>query len=145
MDKGTYCLVFRNPGCTIMVGALGEIAFRKGWHIYVGSALGSGGLTRLERHITLSRDRNKRPKWHVDYLSTGHSFTLRYTVHAVTEGRFECRLADTLAEPGIPGFGCSDCTCKSHLFYRTHDPVHEIEIAFRSLGLAPVTTTIKNP
>jgi Uri superfamily endonuclease len=145
MDKGIYCLVFKNPACTARVGALGEIAFRKGRHVYVGSALGSGGLARLERHVALSREKNKKPKWHVDYLSTDSRFALRYTVHAVTEERFECRLADSLGEPGIPGFGSSDCDCLSHLFYRTQDPVSGIERAFRALGLVPVTTTIKNP
>ena len=145
MDKGVYCLVFSGPGCTIRVGALGEIAFHKGWYIYVGSALGSGGLLRLERHIALSRDNDKRPKWHVDYLSTDSRFSLRYTVHAVTEERLECRLAGTLAGASIPGFGCSDCTCPSHLFYRTQNPSNEIGRAFRSLALEPVTTTIKNP
>jgi len=145
MDKGIYCLVFRNPACQVRVGALGEIAFRKGWHVYVGSALGSGGLARLERHVALSREKDKKPKWHVDSLSTDRCFTLRYTVHAVTEERFECRLAGALGEPGIPGFGSSDCDCPSHLFYRMRDPVSGIERAFRSLGLDPVTTTIKNP
>ena len=145
MDKGIYCLVFRNPACQVRVGALAEIAFLKGWHVYVGSALGSGGLARLERHIALSREKDKKPKWHVDYLSTDRRFALRYTVHAVTEERFECRLAGALGEPGIPGFGSSDCDCPSHLFYRTRDPQDEIGRAFRLLGLDPVTTTIKNP
>lgn len=145
MDKGVYCLVFRNPACTVRIGALGEIAFRKGWHVYVGSALGSGGLARLNRHIALSQEKDKTPKWHVDYLSTTSCFSLRYTVHAVTDEQFECRLAETLGEPGIPGFGCSDCTCPSHLLYRTRDPVEEVRHAFGSLGLVPVTTTIKNP
>ena len=110
MDKGIYCLVFFCPGCTARVGALGEIAFRQGWYIYVGSALGSGGLARLERHIALSHAGDKHPTWHVDYLSTDSRFSLRYTVHAMTEERFECRLAGTLARASIPGFGCSDCT-----------------------------------
>ena len=145
MDKGIYCLVFKNPACTARVGVLGEIAFRKGWHVYVGSGLGSGGLVRLERHVTLSREKDKTPKWHVDYLSTDRRFALRYTVHAVTEERFECRLADALGDPSIRGFGSSDCDCPSHLFYRTRDPKDEIERAFRALGLVPVTTTIKNP
>lgn len=143
MDKGIYCLVFRNPACTVRVGALGEIAFRAGWHVYVGSALGSGGLARLERHVALSRAQDKRPKWHVDYLSTDPRFSLRYTVHAVTAERFECRLAEAFGEPYVPAFGCSDCTCPSHLFYRKRDPVSGIRQAFRSLGLVPVTATIK--
>lgn len=144
MDKGIYCLVFNNPACTVRVGALGEIAFRKGWHIYVGSALGSGGLARLERHVALSQTRDKRPKWHVDYLSARPPFSLRYTLHALTEERLECRLAGALGGENIPGFGCSDCDCPSHLFYRRGNPVKETEAAFRSLGLAACTKTLMN-
>ena len=142
MDKGIYCLVFDNPACTLRIGALGPVPFPAGWHIYTGSALGSGGLARLLRHITLSQRKDKTPKWHVDYLSTDSRFMLRYTVHAVTEGRFECRLAGTLGDPGIPRFGCSDCTCPSHLLSRETDPRGEIQAAFRSLDLVPVTKTI---
>ncbi len=144
MDKGIYSLVFENPSCTVRVGALGEIAFRRGWHIYVGSALGSGGLARLERHIALSRDKDKRPKWHVDYLSASQPFSLRYTLHAPTEERLECRLAAALGRENIPGFGCSDCDCTSHLFYRRRNPVRETEAAFRTLGLAACTKTLMN-
>jgi Uri superfamily endonuclease len=145
MDKGIYCLVFFSPGCTVRVGALGDVTFRRGWYIYVGSALGSGGLARLRRHISLSHSKDRRPKWHVDYLSTGSHFTLMSAVHAVTEDRLECRLAGALGGPGIPGFGSGDCHCPSHLFYRTLNPVPEIECAIRSLGKEPVTTIIKNP
>lgn len=142
MDKGIYCLVFQNPACTIGIGALGEIAFRRGWHIYVGSALGSGGLVRLERHIALSQKKDKRPRWHVDYLSTDRNFSLRYAIFAVTQERLECRLADTLGGDHVPGFGCSDCTCPSHLFYRKSSPLEEIRQAFQSLSLEPETKTI---
>jgi Uri superfamily endonuclease len=144
MDKGIYCLVFKNPACTVRVGALGEIAFRRGWHIYVGSALGSGGLVRLERHIALSRTRDKRPKWHVDYLSESQPFSLRFTLHALTEERLECRLAETIGGSTIPGFGCSDCDCPSHLFYRRSNPVDDLEAAFRSLGLDACTKILMN-
>jgi Uri superfamily endonuclease len=144
MDKGIYCLVFSNPSCTVRVGALGEVAFLPGWHIYVGSALGSGGLARLKRHMALSRDKDRRPKWHVDWLSTSPSFSLRNTVHASTGERLECRLAKALGGEKIPGFGSSDCACRSHLFYRSGNPVKEVEAAFRSLGLAPCTKTLMN-
>jgi len=145
MDKGIYCLVFKNPGCTIRIGALGEIAFRPGWHCYVGSALGSGGLKRLERHIHLAALQDKRPKWHVDYLHTSSCFSLVYAVYAVTNDRLECRLAHELDTGGIPKFGCSDCDCTSHLFYRVSDPQYEILSAFRHIGLTPITKTIMNP
>jgi len=142
MDKGIYCLVFENPSCMVRIGALGPVPFPAGWHIYIGSALGSGGFARLYRHIALSRMKDKTPKWHVDYLSTDTRFVLHYTIHAVTEERFECRLARALGNPGIPRFGCSDCTCPSHLLSRETDPKQEILAVFRSLGLVPVTKTI---
>jgi Uri superfamily endonuclease len=142
MDKGIYGLVFRNPACTVGIGALGPVTFRKGWHIYVGSALGSGGLARLERHVSLSRFKDKKPKWHIDTLSVSTPFTLKYTVHAVTEERLECPLARALGEPSVPAFGCSDCQCPSHLFYRERDPHDEIIAAFNNLGLVAATTTI---
>jgi Uri superfamily endonuclease len=144
MDKGIYCLVFRNPSCTVRVGALGDVAFRKGWHIYVGSALGTGGLARLERHIALSQNKDRHPKWHVDWLSESPTFCLWYTVHAVTGERLECRLAAALGGENIPGFGCSDCTCSSHLFYRHRNPLKEVQAALRSLGLDVCTKTLMN-
>jgi len=147
MDKGIYCLVFKNPGCTVRVGALGEMHFQPGWHCYVGSALGSGGLKRLERHIRLAAQRDKRPKWHLDYLHTSPCFSLAYAVYAVTGDRLECRLARELdsGDSGVPKFGSSDCTCTSHLFYRQQDPKGEIHAAFRCLRLEPVTKTIMSP
>jgi Uri superfamily endonuclease len=145
MDKGVYCLVFQNPGCPIQIGALGEIAFQSGWHIYVGSALGSGGLKRLGRHISIARSHDKQPKWHVDYLLTSPFFSLVYAVYAVTGDRFECWLAHTLNDSSVPAFGCSDCSCSSHLLFRRHDPKEEILAAFRELQLNPVIKTLINP
>ena len=145
MDKGIYCLVFRNPCCTIRIGALGTLTFRAGWHIYVGSALGSGGLQRLERHISLTRLHDKQPKWHVDYLLISPDFYLVYAVHSVTGDRLECQLVRELNKAGIPKFGCSDCSCTSHLLYRQGDPKQEILAAFCGLQLDPVITTIINP
>ena len=142
MDKGIYCLVFKNPACTVSVGALGAIAFRRGWHIYVGSALGSGGLARLERHIALSRARDKIPTWHVDYLSTNPAFCLHSAIHAPTGERLECRLAAALGGENVPGFGAGDCDCPSHLMYRRRIPVRETEAAFLSLGLSACTKTL---
>ena len=142
MDKGVYCLVFENNECTIRIGALGDLTFRAGWYIYVGSALGSGGLKRLARHISLARLRDRQPKWHVDYLLTSPGFSLRYAIFAVTQERCECRLARALKDPWILGFGCSDCSCSSHLLYRQGDPKQEILAAFRELQLNPVIKTI---
>jgi len=144
MDKGIYCLIFHTPGCSIRVGALGALTFRTGWHIYIGSALGSGGLNRLGRHISLAQLRDKQPKWHVDYLLTSPSFSLVYTVYAITADRLECRLARKLNEDSIPKFGCSDCSCLSHLLYRHVDPRQELLDAFQDLQLDPIMKTIIN-
>jgi len=143
MDKGIYCLIFRNPACSQIVGALGEIRFRPGWHIYVGSALGSGGLARLERHVKLAALKDKRPKWHVDSLLTSDLFRLDGTVFATTAEPRECELAEAVGGPCIPRFGCSDCDCPSHLFFRRHSPYTEVKEAFRTMGLVPAATILR--
>lgn len=145
MDKGIYCLVFKNPACTVRIGALGPVAFEKGWHCYIGSALGPGGLARLKRHCRLAAERDRPPKWHVDYLLTDARFTLAYAVSARTTDRLECRLAVALGSGGVFGFGCSDCTCPTHLLYRKRDPEQEIVSAFESLDLIPAIKTIITP
>jgi Uri superfamily endonuclease len=144
MDKGTYCLVFITPGCTIRVGALGERPFQAGWYIYVGSALGSGGLQRLRRHISLARLRDKQPAWHVDYLLTSPDFSLIFAVCAISMDRYECLLSHELNGASIPGFGCSDCSCTSHFFYRKNKPLKEILTAFHEIQLSPIMKTIIN-
>ena len=145
MDKGIYCLVLKNPACTMQVGALGPLSFAKGWHCYIGSALGPGGLVRLDRHLSLAEHRNKRPKWHIDYLLTDRRFAVAYAVSAPTTERLECRLAEALSEQGVPGFGCSDCDCPSHLLRWQRDPRERIRAAFTGLGLSPRIQTIIRP
>ena len=145
MDKGIYCLVLKNPACTVQVGALGPLSFKKGWHCYIGSALGSGGLKRLDRHFALFENKNKKPKWHIDYLLTEPRFSLEYAIFAATNERLECELARSLGGLGVDGFGCSDCSCPSHLLYRTHIPEKDITAAFSSLGLTSAKKTIISP
>jgi Uri superfamily endonuclease len=145
MDKGIYCLVLRNPECTVHVGALGAQAFAAGFHVYVGSAQGSGGLQRVRRHILLAKDRDRHPKWHIDYLLTSDNFNLFSVVCAPTEQKFECRLAGTLSGSPLPRFGCSDCSCSSHLFHTHDDPRDGIMNAFRGLGLIPAIKTLITP
>jgi Uri superfamily endonuclease len=145
MDKGIYCLVLRNPECVVNVGALGAQAFAAGFHVYAGSAQGSGGLQRVRRHILLAQERDRRPKWHIDYLLTSDNFSLASVVCARTEQKFECRIAGTLPGSPVPNFGCSDCSCRSHLFHSHDNPGNRIMIAFRGLGLAPAIKTLITP
>jgi Uri superfamily endonuclease len=144
MDKGVYCLIFKNQDIIVRVGALGNLTFKAGWHIYVGSALGSGGLKRLDRHISLAHLHDKKPKWHIDYLLTNPAFSLCYVIYAVTQEQYECRLAQSLSNSGVPGFGCSDCSCSSHLLFRWQDPREEILSKCRNLKIDPVIKTIIN-
>lgn len=140
-DKGVYCLVFENDSCEIKIGKLGNIPFKKGHHIYIGSALGPGGLKRVKRHISLSENRDKNPRWHIDYLHLNHNFKLIAAVYAATNKRYECLLAQKFIQKEngscILNFGCSDCSCVSHLYYRKQYPVIEIEQSFIESGLEP--------
>jgi len=135
---GIYCLVLANPACTVRVGQLGECRFPAGRLCYIGSALGPGGLVRVRRHLRLAGEQDRPPRWHIDYLLTDPRFTPEAVVWAVTTERLECAVARALGEPGIKGFGCSDCRCPTHLFSREENPVAEVCRAFTSAGCAPL-------
>lgn len=143
MDKGVYALIFRNPSCSILIGSLGVISFREGWHIYVGSARGPGGFARVSRHRRLALSRDRQPRWHVDHLLLSPRFILRHIIRGPSEADLECALARSLGSGAVPSFGSSDCTCGSHLFHRPADPLGEVIEVMSSLGLAPVSATIK--
>ncbi|WP_407355038.1 GIY-YIG nuclease family protein [Methanolobus sp. WCC5] len=142
-EKGIYCLIFQNVACKLPIGRLGNISFLKGYYIYVGSALGPGGLKRMKRHVLLSEQKNKKARWHVDYLSMSCTFKLICVAYCRTDKSLECELAEKLAfsMPGgvsqgqIPGFGSSDCKCSSHLFFSSLFPVNNIQKAFHELGM----------
>jgi len=121
IDRGSYLLILnlRNKR-KIVVGSLGEVSFRKGIYIYVGSAMVN--LTkRMERH----RHIRKQHHWHVDELRAVAEF---HSVLAIRSSiRFECEIAKALlgiAGWTVPGFGCTDCSCKTHLFGISKDPLH---------------------
>jgi len=137
LTRGVYCLLFTVPGCRVRVGALGELTLAPGWYIYVGSALGPGGFSRVRRHLRVHREGTDRPHWHIDHLSRHPGVRLRARVCADTDRRMECELARTIGGDGVEGFGCSDCRCSSHLLYRTADPTGEVLAAFSRLGLFP--------
>jgi len=144
MDKGVYALILENPRCEIRIGALGPREFAAGWHVYIGSARGSGGLARADRHVRLALRRDRPPRWHIDYLLLDPHFAPAAVVTAVTDRDYECDLARAVGGAYVPGFGCSDCACPSHLFYRSGDPVLEIAAVFRGLNLDARITRIKN-
>ena len=136
MKKGVYTLILHcNDELNIRIGAIGEKTFLPGWYIYVGSALGSGGLDRVCRHIRFYKEHYRKPKWHIDYLM--EKITLEHVIYAETDERLECVLSQAIGGNGVAGFGCSDCDCATHLYYRTTNPCDEIRAAFTACGLMP--------
>ncbi|MBL7184044.1 MAG: GIY-YIG nuclease family protein [Anaerolineae bacterium] len=129
--KGTYALVLRLAcQAEIAIGRLGTFTFPAGYYLYVGSALGTGGLeARLARH----RRRDKKLRWHIDYLLEHAQLVEVWS--AVSTDKLECLWAQAARElPGgeipVPGFGSSDCRCPSHLIYLARKPTcEEFEIA----------------
>ena len=72
MNGGTYTLLLSLPDpTTVAVGALGEFDLPAGAYAYTGSALGTGGFARVERHRRVARGDHDVRHWHVDHL-TGH-------------------------------------------------------------------------
>jgi Uri superfamily endonuclease len=143
MGKGIYCLVLSGGGCPIRIGAIGELFFPQGYHVYTGSALGPGGLqARVGRHIRTAKSPGSKTHWHIDHLLHHPSFRLVAVYCAETEERLECRLARGIGGAGMIGFGCSDCGCASHLFFFPDYPGPEISRALRDAGLAWTERTL---
>jgi sugar fermentation stimulation protein A len=110
--RTTYILITYLPQKrTIKVGRLGRIHFEAGLYFYVGSGGRSPGK-RLARHAS----KRKRKFWHIDYLTVNSSVIGALVFEHETS--LECELAGALAGAfaPVPGFGASDCKCRSHLF-----------------------------
>jgi Uri superfamily endonuclease len=115
MTGGTYTLLVALPEpITAEIGALGTHAFPAGAYAYTGSALGSGGFARVDRHRRVAAGDHDTRHWHVDYL-TGHPATELVAVVTSPGVDAECAVAGRLPEGPVDGFGASDCGCRSHL------------------------------
>ncbi len=119
MSGGTYTLfVELSERADITVGVLGEHTFERGWYAYTGSALGSGGFVRIERHRAVAAGENDTRHWHIDYL-LGHPATSIAAVARTADAEVECAVAGALPGHPVAGFGASDCKCESHLAFDT--------------------------
>ena len=131
--RGSYVLLVSLPEeRVITVGGLGPIAFSRGHYAYVGSALG-GFRSRLNRHLRT----DKKPHWHIDYLL--EKAVLDSIITGETQERIECKIARALAQKfgSVPGFGASDCRCRSHLFSGAEDMTPTIVSTIEGVGLEP--------
>jgi sugar fermentation stimulation protein A len=132
-DRGSYLLVLRlDEGKHIRVGRLGNLPFRRGCYVYVGSAM-NGLSARIARHRRL----RKKLHWHIDYLRQEADDIVALPIRS--SKRDECDVATSLStvlKMGPAGFGASDCGCVTHLFYYAQDPLghmafHEVLQKFR--------------
>jgi len=104
--NGSYILVLElGKGQEIPVGGLGRGYFPRGFYFYCGSVSG-----RRPR-------KGKKTRCHIDYLA--EKAEIQEVITCETEERLECLLSPALSKEltYIPGFGSSDCDCKSHLFF----------------------------
>jgi len=132
-DQGSYLLLLRlAKGRRIHVGSLDMFAFRRGWYVYVGSA-----MRNLSARIARHARRRKKRHWHIDYLRNEATELIALPIRSSL--RQECDVAQALADvlhPEAAGFGSSDCDCPTHLFYRATSPLdspafHKILQQFR--------------
>jgi Uri superfamily endonuclease len=120
---GTYALVLRSSQpCQLQIGRLGGMQVRPGFYIYVGSAIGPGGLSgRLSHHLRPPAS----PHWHIDYLRQAAEVVEVWAVEG-REKREHAWAQSLCACPECsiprPRFGASDCRCPAHLVYREDRP-----------------------
>lgn len=120
-DRGSYLVLLRLPRTRVIrIGGLGKVRFPKGFYVYVGSA-----MAHLSRRIERHRRLRKRTHWHIDFLRPHARYLEALPIRS--SDRLECALArsvEGVASWSIPGFGCSDCRCRSHLFGMAENPLH---------------------
>ncbi|MDX2469938.1 MAG: DNA/RNA nuclease SfsA [SAR324 cluster bacterium] len=120
-DEGCYLMVYElDADKKISIGALGELEFKAGFYLYVGSA-----KKNLQKRMARHRKKRKKLHWHLDYFSAHAASAQAFAIAA--QGDLECRLAAAfkkLAVKEIPKFGSSDCKCESHFFYFQSNPTH---------------------
>ena len=113
--KGIYVLIIKiATQLRLKIGALGETIFPASTYAYVGSAQ-SSIESRVKRHMR----KEKKFFWHIDYLLADNSIKVVQIYYLAGEKACECQTAQLIAKYSkpVPNFGCSDCNCKSHLFY----------------------------
>ncbi len=134
VDKpGAYAIVIQlKRCCDLSVGRLGIHPFAPGYYIYLGSALGPGGVrARVRRHLRPTT--TKPAHWHVDHILTVGEVVEVWWKFGME--RVECLWAARLGNIGsihIPGFGASDCRCPGHLV-RFQDR-HSVSKGYLRLG-----------
>lgn len=126
--KGSYCLIINVKKDTkIKIGKkLGVINFKKGYYVYVGSAMNSLEA-RVKRHLS----DNKKKHWHIDYFLLNKNTEIEKVYTKESNEKLECKIANKLIEneDSIANFGCSDCKCRSHLIYFKNSKLANLKVS----------------
>ncbi len=119
-NRGCYMLILHLPADRqLMVGALGDIPFRRGYYLYVGSAK-QNLSQRINRHLR----RRKQCFWHIDYLREAADSCSAIPIRSSADLEHELAAGlGVIADRRIPGFGSSDCRCLTHLFGMSDHPL----------------------
>jgi sugar fermentation stimulation protein A len=124
-DKGSYLLVFRNQKeFKAKIGSIGQRNFKKGYYVYVGSAM-QGLEKRIKRHLS----KKKKIRWHIDYISP-HLMKIEIVYPINRADKIEAKLAEQMlkiSQGYVEGFGASDSVAPSHLFYFNGRPHRQRE------------------
>jgi Uri superfamily endonuclease len=101
----------------VHIGRLGTLWLQPGHYVYLGSALGPGGLrARIAHH----QEQSLRPHWHIDYLRAHTQIHCVWFSYDARRREHQWAGAiQALSGAKIPlfGFGASDCNCQSHLYF----------------------------
>ncbi len=109
----TYILLIFLPSeIESMIGKLGELKFKRGYYVYVGSAR-KNFEHRIRRHLS----KKKKLFWHIDYLLSDGRASVKKVFYVDSD--IEHALAKVFEKEFevVKKFGSSDCKCSGHLFY----------------------------
>ncbi len=120
-DRGSYIVILHlKRDRKIPIAELGDLRFKKGYYLSVGSA--EKDLTqRLERRRRLTKTLHR----HIDHLRQHVDWVAGLPIRTADD--IECEIATavaTIADWAVPGFGSSACSCPTHLFGMTDNPLH---------------------
>ncbi len=132
---GFYLLILQvTKPVKIPVSRIDSPQLNPGWYIYAGSA-----KQHLEQRVQRHLRKRKVRHWHIDHLTQEAEVLKVFPVRTFAD--LECSVSKDIAsisDGSIPGFGCSDCSCGSHLHYFYDNPLHnravvDVIFAYRHL------------
>ena len=137
---GSYCILVNcGKSRLLKIGRLRKIKFKKGYYLYVGSALKS-----IEKRVCRHLRDSKKIFWHIDYLLAADRVKIDSVYYVENNKKLECAISEKIKVIAIPvdGFGSSDCNCKSHLFYISEKSLYEVNKLLRQYNFNMVGAAV---